>query len=278
MRSNAPGLYGILCPMTQTLAPGVVRVTEDQKRDYREKGFFLLERVIPESHLEILRETAADYIASIHAEMDAQGTDVIGINHRNNRYFICNKWKSSPRMGEFIFSDYMADICRATLGSEAYLFHEQYVIKAAERGMKFAWHQDSGYVGHPHREYLSCWCALDDMSVENGTVFMLPYDRAGGKTVTEHQHEAGSNDLVGYFGDDPGVPIICPAGSIAVFSSVCFHRSNPNTTNRMRRVYLAQYSAEPLMDREKTRLAALADPFLTNGEITPEAKKWREPA
>jgi ectoine hydroxylase-related dioxygenase (phytanoyl-CoA dioxygenase family) len=144
--------------------------------------------------------------------------------------------------------------------------------------MKFAWHQDSGYVGHPHREYLSCWCALDDMSVENGTVFMLPYDRAGGKAVTQHKKEDGTNDLIGYFGDDPGVPIICPAGSIAVFSSVCFHRSNPNTTNRMRRVYLAQYSAEPIMNRENTKQWAMADPFLSGGEITAEARGWRGPA
>ena len=81
--------------------------------------------------------------------MDRLKTDVIGINHRNNRYFVANKWKQSPKMGQFLFSDYMADICRATLGPEAYVFIEQYVIKAAERGMKFAWHQDSGYVGHP---------------------------------------------------------------------------------------------------------------------------------
>jgi ectoine hydroxylase-related dioxygenase (phytanoyl-CoA dioxygenase family) len=267
----------MLSLMTQTLTSGTIQITDQQRRDYIEKGYFLLERIIPESHLEILRQTAADYIAAIHAEMDARGTDVIDINHRNRRYFVSNKWKTSPRMGEFIFSNYMADICRATLGSEAYLFNEQYVIKAAERGMKFAWHQDSGYVGHPHREYLTCWCALDDMTVENGTVFMLPFDRAGGKTVTKHQKETGTNDLVGYFGEDPGDPVICPAGSIAVFSSVCFHRSTPNTTNRMRRVYLAQYTAEPLMNRENTRTWAFADPFLKNGQVTPEALKWREP-
>ena len=43
----------------------------------------------------------------------------------------------------------MADVCRATLGDTAYLFWEQYVVKGAEAGMKFSWHQDSGYVGYP---------------------------------------------------------------------------------------------------------------------------------
>jgi ectoine hydroxylase-related dioxygenase (phytanoyl-CoA dioxygenase family) len=160
----------------------------------------------------------------------------------------------------------MAEICRATLGPDVYLFNEQYVIKAAEKGMKFAWHQDSGYVGYPHREYLSCWCALDDMSEANGTVYMLSYDRAGGRDTVAHKREAGSNDLVGYHGDDPGVPVICPAGSIAVFSSNCFHRSGTNTTSAMRRVYLAQYSAEPII-RPDGRVHSFAEPLLKDGHI-----------
>lgn len=246
---------------TSTLAKPVV--SDAQKQAYRDQGFFILERVIPQEHLELLRAEAAHYMDQIHAEMDAKGTDVIGINHRNSRYFIANRYKESGRLKAFLFSDYMAEICRATLGENAYVFHEQYVIKAAEKGMKFAWHQDSGYVGYPHREYLSCWCALDDMTVENGTVFMLPYDRAGQRGTVTHKKETGTNDLVGYFGDDPGDPVICPAGSIAVFSSNCFHRSGSNTTNRMRRVYLAQYSAEPIINPQG-KVHAFADPVLLN--------------
>ena len=38
----------------------------------------------------------------------------------------------------FIFSDPMAEICRATIGPEAFLFLDQYVVKAAEKGMSFS--------------------------------------------------------------------------------------------------------------------------------------------
>jgi ectoine hydroxylase-related dioxygenase (phytanoyl-CoA dioxygenase family) len=240
-------------------------ITEEQKRQYQQEGYFILERALPEEHLEILRDEAQNFIDKIHADMDRAGKDVLGSNHRNKRYFIANRYKESARMHEVIFSDVLADICRATLGPEAYLFNEQYVIKAAEVGMKFAWHQDSGYVGHPHRPYLSCWCALDDMTVENGTVYMLPYSRAGTRERVEHVQEAATNDLVGYHGSDPGEPVIVPAGSIAVFSSTCFHRSGANTTKRMRRVHLSQYSAEPILSKDGSKPAILADPFLKNG-------------
>jgi hypothetical protein len=54
------------------------------------------------------------------------------------------------RVRRFLFSELMAQIARAALGDTVYLFNEQYVVKAAERGMRFGWHQDSGFVGYPH--------------------------------------------------------------------------------------------------------------------------------
>jgi ectoine hydroxylase-related dioxygenase (phytanoyl-CoA dioxygenase family) len=245
----------------------MTHIPEQKIKEYNERGFFVLERVIPETHLEMLRAECARYIGMLEAEMDARGVDVIGINHRGSRYFISNRYKESPYISSFIFSELMAEICRATLGPDAYLFHEQYVVKAAEKGMKFGWHQDSGYVGHPHRPYLTCWCTLDDVTIENGTVYMLPYDRAGVREMVKHQREDGSNDLIGYFGDDPGEAVIAPAGSIACFSSTCFHRSGTNTTDKMRRVYLPQYSAEPITHPDGQRLWAFAEPFLKDGRI-----------
>ena len=53
--------------------------------------------------------------------MDAEGTDVIGISHRNSRYFASNCLGDQPQLRRFLFSDLMADVCRATLGDTAYL-------------------------------------------------------------------------------------------------------------------------------------------------------------
>jgi ectoine hydroxylase-related dioxygenase (phytanoyl-CoA dioxygenase family) len=237
------------------------QISDDQRRKYRTDGYFILERVIPQQHLELLRNEADNAIADVHRQMDAAGVNELGANHRNKRYFI--QWyKQTGRLSEFLFSDYMAEICRATLGDDAYLFYDQYVIKTEKTGVQFSWHQDSGYVGAPHRPYLSCWCALDDVNESNGTVYVLPYGRAGVHEKIEHKRVG--TDLVGYFGDDPGEPVIAPAGSIAVFSSVCFHRSGENTSTRPRRVYLAQYSPEPIINLQG-KVCNLADPILKHG-------------
>ena len=247
--------------MTATETP-TIEITDEQKRQYREDGYFVLENVLSNEQLETLRRVCAEQIKLMDEEMDRQGSSTLGITHRNLRYFIGNRSITEPALREFLFSDLMAAICRATLGETVYLFNEQFVVKGAEKGMKFGWHQDSGYVGFPHKEYLSCWCALDDMSEANGTVYMLPYQRAGVRGTTEHTRETGTNDMVGYFGEDAGEPVFVPAGSIAVFSSNCFHRSGTNTTDQMRRSYLAQYVVEPILKPNDGKVANQAVPFL----------------
>jgi ectoine hydroxylase-related dioxygenase (phytanoyl-CoA dioxygenase family) len=199
--------------------------------------------------------------------MDAGGTDRMGLNHRGNRYFFQSYTheRESP-VKSFLFGDLMAAICARMLGSNAYLFHEQFVVKAAEKGMEFSWHQDSGYVGHPHTPYLSCWCALDDVCEANGTVYMLPYEKAGTREMQKHSQDSSTNDLVGYTGNEPGIPVIAPAGSIAIFSSTTFHRSGFNSTPQMRRIYLPQYSPEPIMRPDGVTNWGLAVPFIRDGE------------
>ncbi len=245
-------------------------VTEAQKQQFENEGYFVLDAVIPPDLLTILREACQKSIDKVEREMDAQGTDVIGLNRRNSRYFASGYDKHYPEAGAFLFSPLMADVCRETIGPDAFLFYEQYVVKAAEKGMAFSWHQDSGYVGYPHPPYLTCWCPLDDVSEENGTVYILPYDRAGTRTMVPHKMDPATNDKVGYFGDDPGIPVICPAGSIAVFASTVFHRSGFNRTPNMRRVYLAQYSPVVITTDDRSRPLNYATPFLGNGEIVAE--------
>ena len=237
-------------------------ITDAQKRQYQEEGYFILERGIAQPMLEMLRQECATIVTKCNAEMDAAGVDELQGNIRDNRYFIANRHKESEHLHEFIFSELMAEICRATIGPTAYLFYEQWVIKGAEKGVKFSWHQDSGYVQAPHKPYVTCWSTLDDVDETNGTAYLLPYSRA--QTRTRVEHVRIGRDLVGYHGEDPGDPVIVPAGSVAVFSSVCFHRSGENRSPRMRRVYLTQYSPEPILNLEG-KASASVEPFLRDG-------------
>ncbi len=250
--------------MTETSVKPV-KITDAQKEQYQEEGYFILESALDDAMLEYIRAECDRLTAEMEAKMAEEAVKTRGINHKGSRYFVSNRHRDNPSLRPYIFSELMAEICGSTLGPAAYLFHEQFVVKGPEVGMKFGWHQDSGYVGFDHRPYMSCWAALDDVTEENGTVYVLPFSRAGTRHRQEHSILDESNDKIGYFGDDPGIPVIAPAGSILVFSSVSFHRSSPNISDGWRRVYLTQYSAEPILTEDGSRNWSNAEAFLVDG-------------
>ena len=43
---------------------------------------------------------------------------------------------------------------------------------------------------------MSVWCALDAATEDNGTIYVLPYSRAGTRELVEHVREPGSHDKV----------------------------------------------------------------------------------
>ncbi|MGE4608105.1 MAG: phytanoyl-CoA dioxygenase family protein, partial [Myxococcota bacterium] len=227
-----------------------------------------IENVLGFAQLEMLREECQFLLDESDRAMLATGEIVRDINHRGKRYFVSKRHTDRPRLRDFLFSEPMARVCRVLIGDNVWLFNEQFVVKSAEVGLPFSWHQDSGYIdsGCPHKPYLSLWCALDDVDEENGTVYVLPFSHAEVTSRVDHVTQAGTNDLVGYSGNEVGEAAIMSAGSIVAFSSVTFHRSGANSTNEPRRVFVAQYSVEPIIDPRNDQLWALATPLLINGE------------
>ena len=239
-------------------------IQDHHRQQYREDGYFILEQAIPEPHLQILRDSCDYLIDVMHAEMDRQGTDHIHISHRGKRYHIAKQFRQAPRLEEYVFSDLMKQVCLATVGESAYLFYDQYVVKAAEQGIHFSWHQDSGYLDFSHPPYVTVWAAVDDMSIDNGTAYVLPFSHSGIRTRVEHIRDPATGDKVGYFGQESGIAAEVPAGSLVVFSSLTFHRSGANTTPQMRRAYVTQYSSAPIIDPASGEPLHLAIPFYDN--------------
>ncbi|QDU63027.1 Phytanoyl-CoA dioxygenase (PhyH) [Planctomycetes bacterium Pan216] len=246
----------------------MMMISEQQRQQYRDEGYFILESVISEEMLTILREACDYLIDAMHEEMDRLGTDHLHISHRGKRYHIAKKYDRAPRLADYVFSELMAEVCRATIGDRAFLFYDQYVVKMAERGIAFSWHQDGGYLGFPHRPYVTVWAAVDEMTVDNGTAYVLPYSTVGIRSLVEHVRDPQTGDKVGYFGKEQGVPAIVPEGSLIVFSSLVFHRSGPNATDKPRRAYVTQYSPEPILRPGAEEPMHLAVPFLEEGRPT----------
>jgi len=142
----------------------------------------------------------------------------------------------------------MKDVMRNFLGEQLFLFNEQFVVKAPHTGTAFAWHQDGGYIPFAHQPYASLWVALDDTTIDNGALWLLPHAAEDGDSPAEHRWSEDGKEYVGYDGPKTGWPAEVAAGSAVAFTSLTMHRSSPNTTARARRAYLVQYSREPIQD------------------------------
>jgi ectoine hydroxylase-related dioxygenase (phytanoyl-CoA dioxygenase family) len=241
---------------------------EKQKAQFAEQGYAVFDRALDGDLLALLRNQCDAFVAREDSRMDAAGTDTLGISHRGRRYFANECQREQPALRQMLFSPTMAEICQATLGDTAYFFFDQYVVKGPEGGLPFSWHQDSGYVvahgGPPdHAPYLTCWCPLDDATLDNGTVRVVPGSHLGG--VRPHVKREGSNDLAAEVDEADSVPIEVPAGSIVAFSSLTLHATGANCTDRPRRVYLAQYTPEAMLNPGTKQLRRNAIPLVQGG-------------
>jgi len=117
---------------------------EQQARDFVEQGYAVFPGALAGEALALLRDECDAFVAREDARMDDLGVDTIGISHRGKRYFANECQRVVPALRGVLFSETMAELCRATLGDTAYFFFDQYVVKGPEGGLPFSWHQDSG--------------------------------------------------------------------------------------------------------------------------------------
>ncbi|MEM0947337.1 MAG: phytanoyl-CoA dioxygenase family protein [Pseudomonadota bacterium] len=225
---------------------------------FQRQGYTAFPGALEQDELQILRSACDTLLAE---PVDDGGGDrhKIGLGHA--RRFLAHRHEEFPDVERFLLGPKVERIVRACLGTDSFLFNEQFVVKGQGTGASFAWHQDGAYVGYDHRPYLTVWIALDDTTEQNGCVYILPRDLDKDPGIDPHEWQDETSEMNGYTGDDPGLPMICEAGTIVAFSSLTLHRSGPNTTGRPRRAYVCQYSSEPLRDPETGVLKRFAKPL-----------------
>ncbi|GAB5448752.1 phytanoyl-CoA dioxygenase family protein [Gymnodinialimonas sp.] len=211
--------------------------------DFQRRGYAVLPDPIDASALAALR-AAADALIAEPAAAEGGNHD---INKGADRQFLHKRHEDFPQVAGFLFSDMMRDVTSIAL-EDPHLFNEQFVVKGPRTGASFAWHQDGAYVPFAHKPYLSVWIALDDATLENGSLSCLPRDLKTQGHIDPHHWDDVGKEKVGYEGPDEGEALPCPAGTIVIFSSLTLHRSGANTTDTARRAYLAQYSDGPILD------------------------------
>ena len=131
----------------------------------------------------------------------------------------------------------LVGICRDLMGDDVRLYWEQAVYKAPHSVEPVLWHQDNGYTFVVPQDYLTCWVAITDATLDNGCVSVLPGVHREG-TLRHVTTDIGQE----CWGDhDQAVQVPVSAGSIVVFSSLTPHFTGLNRTDNVRKAYIVQY-------------------------------------
>jgi hypothetical protein len=255
-----------------------LRLSESERRQYQDEGFFARESVFDGAELERFRAAAERVVgtatkasmAIVQSEAPSSpqaAENDVDYRIDGNRYveaaeatvqFEHRSGSETIRVIEpfhhldSVFDDLVEDprivtpICGVLSSDRVALWTDKLNLKRPREGSGFRWHQDSPYWGHAcgHCDQLpNVMITLDDADRENGCFRLIPGSHRKGFLP-------GLNDgtRLGPLFTDPAsfdeeVQWLAevPAGSLVVFDSHTVHGSQPNHSDRSRRAIVLTY-------------------------------------
>ncbi|MGW0201952.1 phytanoyl-CoA dioxygenase family protein [Nonomuraea sp. NPDC003201] len=228
----------------------------DLKAPYERDGYLVLDRALDpgevgellEEAVRICRGELGDISGALPAG-DADGDDDV------LRRFLCVHYphKLSGLMLDTMRHPAIVSALTSLIGPNVKAMQSMLFIKSeGEPGQ--AWHQDELFIPTRDRSLAAAWIALDDATVENGCLWVLPGSHRRGVLYPNREHDDPRYDCTvesyGFpFDDSDAVPVEVAAGTVVVFNGYLLHKSLPNSRRRgYRRALVNHYmSAESLL-------------------------------
>lgn len=214
-------------------------VTEAQRAQLSDQGFFVLADVFPAAEMDDLACQIEAYQQRHEEALRARGGEE-GISRAHEITFTAFLAENDPQILAFCRRPEFVALTTALLGPDVDLYWNQSVFKMPEGEKEFPWHQDDGYTPVTPFPYLTLWLALNDATLENGCISVLPGSHRRGLLT----HVRTPIGLACHGADDPdqGVRVPVKAGSMAVFLSRTIHKSGVNRSRGIRKAYVIQYT------------------------------------
>ena len=216
------------------------RIDADQASTWTEGGYFLLEGAFDPDELAPLVKDLDALDEKVTAFLKTRPDGKLFIAEDGNITFMTHAVAQSETARRFCAHAVFQELAHDLIGPDVRLYWDQAVYKKPEKPALFPWHQDNGYTYVEPQQYLTCWVALNDATVENGCPWVVPGVHLHG-TLAHQLGDAGFQCL-----EDPegAVPVEAPAGSIVVFSSLTPHATGPNTSDGVRKAYIVQFAPD----------------------------------
>lgn len=118
------------------------------------------------------------------------------------------------------------------LGPEIDVFGTKFFPMHVKGGTSTGWHTDNYYFGTDSDRVLSCAIYLHATDTENGCLRVIP----GSHREARPEHAPGQGAMAhghwAHVDESRAVDVVCPAGTVVLFSANLVHGARPNATGR----------------------------------------------
>jgi ectoine hydroxylase-related dioxygenase (phytanoyl-CoA dioxygenase family) len=229
---------------------------EAPSRFFAESGYLIVENALNRDEIDALNRDAAAICRGDHGTYEGwQGPHDGRSDDDVLRQYLCIHFphKCSPLMRDYLAHPAIVETLTHVIGPGVKCMQSMLFIKAAGKPGQ-AWHQDEDYIPTRDRSLCGAWIALDDATIENGCLWVLPGSQRHGvlwpQRIQEDRQFDCAQESYGFpYRDEDAVPVEVKAGSIVFFNGYLLHCSLPNRAKSgYRRVLVNHYmSASSLL-------------------------------
>lgn len=265
-------------------------MTEEASVFYRENGYLVIENGFSVSEIDQL---CGEALAICRGERGKVGgmPELRGDESDEEvlRQVLCIHFPHiiSPLIDGCLGHQAFVDVLTEVVSPNVKCMQSMLFIKASGKPGQ-AWHQDEVYIPTRDRSLVGGWIAMDDATVENGCLWVIPGSHRRGVMYFQEWHGDDrfdcSHEATRFpWSNDDAVPVEVKAGSIVFFNGYLLHRSLPNyAQSGFRRSLVNHYmSAESLLpwydgvnaqsgnfatlDNRNVKMIAGVDPYAFRG-------------
>jgi len=251
--------------MTDTAEPTTATVATHHPTDaaggelvgsYHRDGYVVLPDALSVAEVRALREEAVRICrGELGAVAGVQPPEADAPDEVVVRRYLCIHfpYKLSERMRAMLAHRVIVDALTQLIGPNIKAMQSMLFIKSEGKPGQ-AWHQDELFIPTRDRSLTAAWMALDDATVDNGCLWVLPGSHRPGVLYPDRDHHDSRFDceVEAYdfpYRDEDAVPVEVPAGSVVLFNGYLLHMSLPNSGRHgLRRALVNHYMrAESLL-------------------------------
>lgn len=207
-------------------------VASDAIAQYKQEGYAVFQEVVPPDELAEMASYIDRYVA--------------GYEGRKRPEHLDKPHVEDPKFLDFCANRHLLDLVEPIIGPNVVLFSSHVICKAKSDGYAVPWHQDGIYWPLEPMNVVTCWLAIDEATVENGCMRVIPGTHKLGPV--EHVDDEHPETKVLHrgipessFDASQAVDIELKPGGCSLHAPYLIHGSAPNTSDKRRCGFTIRY-------------------------------------